>query len=283
MTEPGRRLHVEITGEGDEIIIQGPAWGPANDYLRLTLAPLLSGARVVTFDPRNVGRSPRDAAPGSQATAHLVGDLEEVRRRAGSRRFVLVGHSHGGFVALAYAVRHACRLRGLVLLGASLRDHRLDDEADAILARLAEPGDRAAAASEYRSRNHRDDVFADDRDMARWLRRTLPLAFAEPAAAAEFARRAASAGLPSTAAFEGMPADYPEPWVAEGMPGIDAPTLVVTGRHDFAATPSDADAICSLLPRARRVVMERSGHHPWVEEPEKFRRAIREFIDGLPA
>lgn len=52
MTEPGCRPHVDIVGEEDDLIIHGPAWGPASDYLRLTLCALLANPQRVVMEPR---------------------------------------------------------------------------------------------------------------------------------------------------------------------------------------------------------------------------------------
>jgi len=91
------RLRSRITGAGRPLLIQGPAWGPSSDYLRLTLAPLLDGVQVITYDPRNTGGSPRVEAPDAQAVEHLVDDLEGLRRGAtwASRR---AGRRGPGFV-----------------------------------------------------------------------------------------------------------------------------------------------------------------------------------------
>ena len=76
--EVNPRLHTQIMGSGYPIVIQAPAWGPSSDYLRLTLAPLLENFQVITFDPRNVGRSQIVEENDAQATEKLVDDLEAV-------------------------------------------------------------------------------------------------------------------------------------------------------------------------------------------------------------
>ena len=76
-------------GSGYPIVIQAPAWGPSSDYLRLTLAPLLENFQVITFDPRNVGRSQIVEEDDAQATEKLVDDLEALRAELGLKRFCL--------------------------------------------------------------------------------------------------------------------------------------------------------------------------------------------------
>jgi pimeloyl-ACP methyl ester carboxylesterase/DNA-binding winged helix-turn-helix (wHTH) protein len=75
--------------------------------------------RLVRYDLRGCGRSDRDVDDFSLDA--WVEDLELVVDSAGLDRFPLVGHSHGGPVAIAYAVRHPERVSRLVLVGAYAR------------------------------------------------------------------------------------------------------------------------------------------------------------------
>ena len=59
---------------------------------------------------------------------------------------------------------------------------------------------------------------------------------------------------------------------------IGAPTLIVVGRDDFVTPPSRARILHEGIPRSELVVLENSGHMPWLEEPDAFFDAIREWI-----
>jgi 3-oxoadipate enol-lactonase len=77
-----------------------------------------AGHRQVSYDARGHGRS--DPAPkGSGYTyPELVRDLEAVvAAEVGERPFVLAGHSMGAHTAVAYALDHADRLGGIVVIG----------------------------------------------------------------------------------------------------------------------------------------------------------------------
>ncbi|MGL4175101.1 MAG: alpha/beta fold hydrolase, partial [Dermatophilaceae bacterium] len=76
--------------------------------------------RVVLVDQRGCGRSRPSASEDLTAlrhntTAHLVSDLEAIRRRLGLQRWLLFGGSWGSTLALAYAVDHPERVSELVL------------------------------------------------------------------------------------------------------------------------------------------------------------------------
>jgi long-chain acyl-CoA synthetase len=74
--------------------------------------------RVVALDLRGHGDSDQPDGPYDVDT--LVGDLEAaLRALAVPERFVLVGHSFGGALAVEYAIRHPQKVEGLVLIAAA--------------------------------------------------------------------------------------------------------------------------------------------------------------------
>jgi len=72
-------------------------------------------ATVVYIEPVGTGSSGRLSDPNGYTLETYVKGVEVVRAALGVPRFVLLGHSHGGFVAQAYALSHSEHLRGLIL------------------------------------------------------------------------------------------------------------------------------------------------------------------------
>jgi len=76
--------------------------------------------RIVLFDQRGCGRSrPLASAPdadlGRNTTAHLVADIEALRRHLGVESWTILGMSWGTTLGLAYAQAHMERVSALVL------------------------------------------------------------------------------------------------------------------------------------------------------------------------
>ena len=76
--------------------------------------------RVVLADQRGCGRSRATDPLHANTTAHLVADLEGLRRHLRVERWLLLGGSWGSTLALAYAQVHPQHVTGLVLRGVFL-------------------------------------------------------------------------------------------------------------------------------------------------------------------
>jgi len=92
----------------------GPGAGLIPDYRRF-FDP--SAYRVILFEQRGSGRSRPHASLDDNTTWHLVADIEKIREEFGIDQWLVFGGSWGSTLALAYAVTHPERVRGLVLRG----------------------------------------------------------------------------------------------------------------------------------------------------------------------
>jgi proline iminopeptidase len=55
--------------------------------------------------------------------------------------------------------------------------------------------------------------------------------------------------------------------------------LVIVGRHDFITNVAMAEEMVKHIQNARLEIFEESGHFALVEEPERFYRVIKEFVE----
>ena len=65
------------------------------------------------------------------------------------------------------------------------------------------------------------------------------------------------------------------------LPEIDVPTLVCAGADGKWRSAESVEYVAELVPDARVELFEESGHCLTVEEPVRFNRVIREFVDSL--
>jgi len=97
--------------------------GPGcDDYLEPVAQLIHNDYQVVRFEPRGCGRSDWD---GRYDLDTVLEDAEAIRMAYGLERWVLLGHSHGPNVALAYAMRYPERTIGIVgIAGGKVCDSR---------------------------------------------------------------------------------------------------------------------------------------------------------------
>jgi len=123
-TRDGVRLAYAVHGSGPAVVRvatwlthlefdwESPLW-------RHWLEGLAEAHTVIRYDERGCGLSDRDVEEVSFEAS--LRDLETVVDAAGLERTALLGVSHGGPVAIAYAVRHPERVSHLVLYGTYAR------------------------------------------------------------------------------------------------------------------------------------------------------------------
>ncbi|MDP9095616.1 MAG: alpha/beta hydrolase [Pseudomonadota bacterium] len=112
----GVRLHYSDRGQGSPIVLIHGNTVTGDDYNTSGLADLLlKHHRVIIFDRPGFGHSERPH--GRMWTANKQADLlHKAVQQLGIERPVVVGHSWGAIVALAYAVRHQVDTAAVVAL-----------------------------------------------------------------------------------------------------------------------------------------------------------------------
>lgn len=115
------RIWSERAGDEGPLVVCSHGWGDTADTWEHQVRALRQRARVVTWDLLGHGRSdaPEDATAYSRDLA--LADLESL---VGDERAVLVGHSFGGQLSLAFTLRHPDRVAALALIatGPGYRD-----------------------------------------------------------------------------------------------------------------------------------------------------------------
>ena len=61
---------------------------------------------------------------------------------------------------------------------------------------------------------------------------------------------------------------------------ISCPTLIIWGRNDEIVPVEDAYEYERLIPGARKVIFEDTGHVPMLERPDRFNELVEEFVSS---
>src|SRR5215510_3841771 len=109
----GSKLVYHEIGSGPVLLIH--PGGPGLEWSYLRMPVLERAATVVYVEPIGSGKSDRLADARGYTIDRYVDDLEAVRVDLKAEKVIVLGHSHGGFVAQAYALAHPDAMRGLIL------------------------------------------------------------------------------------------------------------------------------------------------------------------------
>jgi 2-hydroxymuconate-semialdehyde hydrolase len=193
----------------------------------------------------------------------------------GAESVDLVANSMGGFFAVAYALAHPDRVRGLVLVGAAAGLH---GEVPPFLRLWANP-----VTGPLIARMKITDAEALRRIYARLLvvhPERVPLDLLQTAAAAVAipgADRAASSMLRSFVTLRGV---MPKLLLRDEMAGLRVPTLFLWGDSDAFAPAIRGQEVAAKMPDARFEVLAHTGHLPQIDHPEALASAINGFLGG---
>src|SRR5512137_1150350 len=114
MSIRGISLNVKVMGKGYPLVLMHG--GPGLDYqTMLPLQPLADQFTLVFYDHRCNGRS-EGAQVTSMTMENLTADADALRQALGFDKWVVLGHSFGGNVALEYALRYPQHTSHLVLI-----------------------------------------------------------------------------------------------------------------------------------------------------------------------
>lgn len=215
---------------------------------------------VLSLTQRGHGRSDKPAS--GYAPADFAADLVAFMDAMAIERAVLVGHSMGSVNAMRCAIDHPSRVAGLMLAGTMpwfgrpaevIEFHREQ------IAPLEDPVPEAFA------REFQLSTLARPIDDA-WLDRFVAESLKVPARVWR-------------AAFAGFIGDDFSARLRE----IEAPTLLVWGRHDLICPAAEQQSMLQLVPGSRLVEYADAGHAVHWEEPQRFALDLARFAQSVAA
>jgi pimeloyl-ACP methyl ester carboxylesterase len=273
-TEAGRTLTYRREGQGPLLVCHPGGPGFSSLYFA-DLARLGDAFTLILLNPRGTADSDRPDDVRAYTTNDYVADVEELRAHLGEDELNLLGHSHGGIVAMAYAAEHPNRMRRLVAANSLVR-FRPEEMETAMSTHSGEPWyDDAREALEQEDAGD----YSSDEELAALAARFFPFYFAHfDAAAHAYMLEYIAPDRPNPDALKLFNEDI-EGWdMRDDLARINAPTLVLTGDSDFITGPACAADIVDGIGGAELVILEDCGHFSFIEHPDRFRYEVTRFL-----
>jgi 3-oxoadipate enol-lactonase len=257
----GINIAYELGGAGTPMVMIHGAQGDQTMFSGLA-ATFRSRFKVLTFDQRGSGLSDKPDMPYS--VAMLADDTAALMDHLGFADAHIIGVSMGGMIAQEFALRHARKVRSLVL-GCTTPGGPKS-------IRAAGPAINAYSTKEM-SAEERGRALAEAAFTKAYLAKHPELISImieqrrqRPIDPVGFARR-----MEALQTFD----------TYDRLPQIKCPTLVITGKDDALLPWENSRLIASRIPGAELRILEPAGHCFWLEQPESSREAIEHFLETI--
>jgi proline iminopeptidase len=266
-------LFVNVIGQGYPLLFMHG--GPGQDHTSLlAFQPCADQFTLVFYDHRCNGRS-NGAAVTSMTWENLTTDAEALRQSLGFDKWAVLGHSFGGNVALEYALRYPQSLSHLVLMDTGGDQWWVNQNAPELLAKRGYSASAVQAARRFYNGQVTPSEYYTTvmKFLSAYFYRNILLALAH-----EVFSSGQSPKLRPEATIFGYNQLLKGWTVMDRLSEIQAPTLVLAGRHDFLFPTEHQAALAAGIPNARLEIIERAGHNPQMERPAEVIEAIRNFM-----
>lgn len=243
---------------GPVVLIHG--FGASADSWNRFAKPLTKRYHVIAPDLPGWGASARIEAASYGYPAQLE-RLRQFLSQLKLGRVHLVGHSMGGFIASAYAAHYPDEVITLGLI----TPHGMVEPEPSELARDVAKGDNWLVASSRKEFDRLlNNVFAKR-------------PYAPEAVLSYLADHAVRNSAKSRLIFEEMQTNNPP--LADLLPAVKSPTLIVWGDQDRVLHVSSADLFRQGIRNSELLIIRGSGHMPLVENARQCAAAWLAFVD----
>jgi pimeloyl-ACP methyl ester carboxylesterase len=243
----GERLYYEVSGPGTgEPVVLCHGYGGNHAIWFQQVLELARDYRVITWDQRGFGRSTNRG--GLASTDVFADDLRVLLDHLGIERAHLVGQSMGGWTVVGFALRHAPRVRSLVL-SASVGGIFTPESQRAFQAYAAAARGGGAPAR--------------------------PAPLIDPRRAFLYAQIASVAEPPASSIGDGL---LRSTQPLDQVRKLRVPALLVSGERDPIFPADSIRAAAAQLRGSRVVEIPLAGHSAYFHQPELWNAIVRAFL-----
>jgi proline iminopeptidase len=284
----GLMIYYKILGRGEPLMIVHGGPGASHDYFLPYVLPLARHNRLIFIDERGSGRSQKLEDPKGYTIENMVEDVEAVRQALNLGKISLLGHSYGGALAEAYALKYQRNLTHLIL-GSTWSSTKAFNDVFVKMKQNMTPElrdriDKMEAAGLFgQGKPYQQNRYTNDYMIAAWGEGYFPYVY----------RNRPDPNYDPIAQGDTAWDLYREMWGEHGefiidgnlksveytdrLASIKVPTLIVVGEHD-ESDPSLSRAMQEKIKGSKLAIMPNSGHMTFVDQTDLFNRVVDEFL-----
>jgi proline iminopeptidase len=286
----GVLIYVKMIGSagGEPLVVLHGGPGASHDYFLPYLLPLAKNHRLIFIDERGSGKSQKLQDPSGYTMEQMVEDVEGVRANLRMPKFDLLGHSFGGALAQAYALKYPQNLSHLILASTWSSTKKMNEVLAKMKSKMDPEVRKRVDAMEKKGlygqgKPYERNRYTNDYMIAAWGEGYFPFLYQkrpdpnyDPVAN----------GIMSWDLYREM-------WGSDGefvisgnlksmeytdrLAGLTMPTLMVVGDHD-ECDPELSRDMQAKIKDSKLVVVPQAGHMTFVDQPDLFVKTVDEFL-----
>jgi proline iminopeptidase len=287
----GVLIYYVTFGQGPPLVVVHGGPGADHTYFLPYLLPLARRHRLIFIDERGSGRSQRLQDTSRYTVEAMADDVEDLRVALKLGKISLLGHSYGGALAQAYALKYQQNLSHLILNSTFPSTKQMNE----VLAR-----EKAQMPPEKLKRLNKLEAAGLFGKGEVWEHGRYPAEYAALAWGTgyfPFLYRArpdpnydpqAQNTSTSWELYRTMWGEHGE-FVIDGnlksveyvdrLPSIHVPTLIMAGDHD-ECDPSLSREMHEKIAGSQLEILPNSGHMNFVDQPDLWQKTVEDFLGG---
>lgn len=286
----GVLIYYMEVGRGAPLMIVHGGPGASHDYFLPYLLPLARHNRLVFIDERGSGRSQKLEDPKGYTVENMVEDVEAVRQALGLGKMSLLGHSYGGVLAQAYALKYQRNLSHLILASTFSSTSAMNRVFERMKANMTPELRQRIDSLEKQGlfghgRPYEQNRYTNDYMIAAWGEGYFPYIYHnhpdpnyDPIAQGNTAWDLYREMWGSDGEFV-IDGNLKSVEYTDRVSTIHVPTLVIAGEHD-ECDPSLSRTMHEKIAGSRLVILPNSGHMTFVDQPGMFLGDVEQFLGG---
>ena len=284
----GVLIYYAMVGRGAPLMILHGGPGASHGYFLPYLLPLARRNRLVFIDERGSGNSVKLEDPKGYTVENMVEDVEAVREGLALGKMNLLGHSYGGVLAQAYALKYQDHLTHLILASTFPSTTQMN----AVFLRMKEKMppelhqriDAMEKAGLFgHGPDYRKNRYTDEYMIAAWGEGYFPYLYHnhpdpnyDPIDDGKIAWDLYREMWGSDGEFV-IDGNLKSVEYVDRLPSIHVPTLLIAGDHD-ECDPALSEEMHQKIPGSEITILPKSGHMTFVDQPNLFIRAVDAFL-----
>ena len=284
----GVMIYYKILGSGEPLMIVHGGPGASHDYFLPYLLPLTRHNKVVFIDERGSGRSQKLEERSGYTVENMVEDVEMVRTSLNLGKINLLGHSYGGALAQAYALKYQRNLSHLILgstwSSTITMNQVLLRMKQNMAPELRERIDRMEAAGLFgHGKGYEKNRYTAEYMIAAWGEGYFPYLYQNRP---DPNYDAIGQGTSAWDLYREMWGEHGE-FVIDGnlksveytdrLASIKVPTLIVVGDHD-ECDPSLSQVMHGKIDGSKLLILPKAGHMTFVDQTALFIAGVDQFL-----